>query len=293
VQSLEQKSVGEMIEMPERSVFLNSETGKKTSFRTNLLESDKNRKLSLIFLHGFNGSSKSWHFQFNHFRRYGFLAIDAPGFGISDPVNGGMTAIADEVAALIAHLGISKAVVVGHSMGGMLAQVLVAKYPHISIGAVLSCTHKGHGRPIESPLSAEIEKRLAERESLDNSAYGRLRVRNMLDGAVVPEVFEFLAMVAGEIRPEGIRCGGRAMQILDTTALLPRLAIPVMILSADRDIVVKPDALAALQADLPQAMIVRLTGVGHAPYCEDAAAFNAAIDRFLTTHDLSCEWRPA
>jgi len=83
------------------------------------------------------------------------------------------------------------------------------------------------------------------------------------------------------------------MQILYTTALLPRLAIPVMILSADRDIVVKPDALAALQVDLPQAMIVRLTGVGHAPYCEDAAAFNTSIDRFLTTHDVSCEWRPA
>ena len=128
--------VEEMIELPERSVFLNSKTRNKTSFRTNLLGSDKDRKLSLVFLHGFNGSSKSWRFQFNHFRRYGFLAIDAPGFGASDPVNGGMTAIADEVAALIEHLGISRTVVVGHSMGGMLAQVLVAKYTHFFIGAV-------------------------------------------------------------------------------------------------------------------------------------------------------------
>ena len=52
-------------------------------------------------------------------------------------------------------------------------------------------------------------------------------------------------MIAGEIRPDGIRCGGRAMQMLDTTALLQ--AMPVMIVSAARDIVVKPEALAALR----------------------------------------------
>ena len=91
-------------------------------------------------------------------------------------------------------------------------------------------------------------------------------------------------MIAGEIRPDGIRCGGRAMQILDTTALLPKFTMPVMIVSAAH-VVVKPEALAALQADLPQAMIVRLNG-GHAPYCEDAKAFNAALDSFFSTYGL-------
>ena len=279
--------------LPPQSVFLNEASGVATSYRLQPASADKGGRPPFVLLHGFNGSSKSWACQFAAFADRQLLAIDAPGFGASHPVDGGMAAIADEVAALLDHLGIKEAVIIGHSMGGMLAQVLAARHPSCCVGLVLSCTHKGRAQPPDSPLSADVARRLADRAELDDAAYGHLRVSSMLAGAVAAEVFEFLALIAGEIRPEGIRCGGRAMQILDTTALLPRLAIPVMILSADRDIVVKPDALAALQVDLPQAMIVRLTGVGHAPYCEDAAAFNTSIDRFLTTHDLSCEWRPA
>lgn len=273
--------------LPPQSIFLNETSGVATSYRLQPAPVDNIGRPTFVFLHGFNGSSKSWACQFAVFTDRQLLAIDAPGFGASHPIDGGMAAIADEVAALLDYLGIKDAVIIGHSMGGMMAQVLAARHPSCCAGLVLSCTHKGRAQPLDSPLSADVVRRLADRATLDDAAYGHLRVSSMLDGAIAPEVFEFLAMVAGEIRPEGIRCGGWAMQILDTTALLKKITIPLMILSADRDIVVKPEALAALQVDLPQAMTVQLAGVGHAPYCEDATAFNAAIDRFLITNDLA------
>ena len=272
--------------LPTQSIFLNEESGVATSFRLQPASVGNSGWPTIVFLHGFNGSSKSWACQFASFTDPQLLAIDAPGFGASHPVDGGMAAIADEVVGLLDHLGIKDAVIVGHSMGGMLAQVLAAMHPSLCKGLVLSCTHKGWAQPLESQLSADIERRLADRATLDNAAYGHLRVSSMLDGPVAPEVLTFLAMIAGEIRPDGIRCGGRAMQILDTTALLPKLTMPVMIVSAARDIVVKPEALAALQADLPQAMIVWLNEVGHAPYCEDAKAFNAALGSFFSTYGL-------
>ena len=80
---------------------------------------------------------------------------------------------------------------------------------------------------------------------------------------------------------EGIECGGAAMQQLDTSAMLPDLVQPCLILSADLDRVVAADKAANLRALLPGASGVHLKNAGHAPYCEDVDGFNQAVDRFI------------
>jgi pimeloyl-ACP methyl ester carboxylesterase len=192
-----------------------------------------------------------------------------------------MVAIADEVAALISSLVTGKAVIIGHSMGGMLAQVLGATHPNICQAIILSCTHKGRGQPVGSPLGAAVQERIQQREVMNDASYGALRVGKMLSGKIDPQIMAFLAAVAGEIRVEGIRCGGFAMQYLDTSPFLDKITAPVAIFTGADDVVVKPDAAAALKAGLPQAHHWLLVDVGHAPYCEDAASFNAAVEAFL------------
>lgn len=267
--------------LPPAKIFTNPKSGVSTSFRLQYGGDGNTDRPALVFFHGFNGSSKSWAFQFDYFWGGKVIAIDAPGFGHSGLVDGGMAAIADEVAALMQSQDISQGILIGHSMGGMLAQVLAANYPYLCMGLVLSCTHKGRCQPIDTPLSEAILQRIDERLRLDDAAYGKLRVLAMLKARPEAEIFQFLAAIAGEIRVEGIQNGGLAMHHLDTTTLLPNIKAPVCILTADEDIVVSPDAAAALEADLPQAMIVRLQGVGHAPYCEDAASFNLAVEQFI------------
>jgi pimeloyl-ACP methyl ester carboxylesterase len=116
---------------------------------------------------------------------------------------------------------------------------------------------------------------------MDDASYGALRVSKMLSGEIDPQIMAFLAAVAGESRVEGIRCGGFAMQYLDTSSFLDKITAPVAIFTGGDDVVVKPGAAAALKAGLPQAHHWLLADVGHAPYCEDAASFNAAIEAFL------------
>jgi len=267
--------------LPTAEVFTNPATGVQTSFRLQPARGVASDPLTLVFLHGFNGSSKSWAYQFEHFKHHTVIAIDAPGFGQSGIVEGGMAAIANEVATLIRAQGFNRTFLVGHSMGGMLAQVLAATQPDLCMGMVLSCTHKGRGQPAGTPLSAAILERIEERLQLDDVAYGERRISAMLKIRPDAEIFEFLAAIAGEIRVEGIRNGGLAMHHLDTSGLLANIAAPVCILTADDDIVVPADAAAALEAGLPQAKIVRLNGVGHAPYCEDAESFNEVIAHFI------------
>ena len=267
--------------LPPLSSFRNEASGVITSYRINQPHIENNERPALVFLHGFNGSSKSWACQFAHFTSQTVIAIDAPGFGGSQFVDGGMVAIADEVATLISSLITGKAVIIGHSMGGMLAQVLGATHPDICQAIILSCTHKGRAQPVGSPLRAAVQERIQEREVMDDASYGALRVGKMLSGKIDPQIMAFLAAVAGEIRVEGIRCGGFAMQYLDTSPFLDQITAPVAIFTGADDVVVKPDAAAALKAGLPQAHHWLLAGVGHAPYCEDAASFNSAIEQFL------------
>ena len=106
----------------------------------------------------------------------------------------------------------------------------------------------------------------------------------MLSGNISPEVQDFLVSIAGDIRVEGIRWGGAATQYLDTTNYLSDIKTPILILSANQDIVVKPASLAALIHDLPKAEHVEMQGVGHAPYCEDADTFNDLIEQFIQRH---------
>jgi pimeloyl-ACP methyl ester carboxylesterase len=267
--------------LPPFSNFRNEASGTITSYRINQSQIENTERPALVFLHGFNGSSKSWACQFAHFTGQTVIAIDAPGFGESQPVDGGMVAIADEVAALIASLFTGKVVIIGHSMGGMLAQVLGATHPDICQAIILSCTHKGRAQPVGSPLGAAVQERIQQREVMDDASYGALRVSKMLSGKIDPQIRAFLAAVAGEIRVEGIRCGGFAMQYLDTSPFLNKITAPVAIFSGANDIVVKPAAAAALKAALPLARHWLIRGVGHAPYCEDAASFNSAIEQFL------------
>ena len=267
--------------LPPLSNFWNEKSGTFTSYRINQSQVESTERPALVFLHGFNGSSKSWACQFGHFTSQTVIAIDAPGFGESQSIDGGMVAIADEVAALITSLVTGKVVIIGHSMGGMLAQVLGATHPDICQAIILSCTHKGRAQPVGSPLGAAVQERIQKREVMDDASYGALRVGKMLSGEIDPEIMAFLAAVAGEIRVEGIRCGGFAMQYLDTSPFLEKITAPVAIFTGADDVVVKPDAAAALKAGLPQARHWLLADVGHAPYCEDAASFNASIEAFL------------
>ena len=106
----------------------------------------------------------------------------------------------------------------------------------------------------------------------------------MLSGTPSSDIRDFLVSIAGAIRVEGIKWGGAAIQYLDTTDYLQHVKAPILILSANQDIVVKPTSLAALIADLPEAQHVELQGVGHAPYCEDADTFNSLVEQFIQRH---------
>ena len=172
--------VSALSDLPARQVFQSPSSGLSISYRHQLSTTFTTTKPVLVFLHGFNGSSTSWAYQFAYFTDFSIIAVDAPGFGKTSVFDGGMAGFADEVILMLTALQAQPFLLVGHSMGGMLAQIIAAKSGADCAGLVLSCTHKGRGRPLHEPLSAEVKERIKQRLEMTDADYGKLRIDHML-----------------------------------------------------------------------------------------------------------------
>jgi len=95
---------------------------------------------TLVFLHGYGESLLAWQDVLGHFiDHYRVLAIDLPGFGLSDPLpdSSGYDAYLGALGRLIEREASGPVVVVGHSMGGQLAAGLALAYPRRVVAAIL------------------------------------------------------------------------------------------------------------------------------------------------------------
>jgi pimeloyl-ACP methyl ester carboxylesterase len=95
---------------------------------------------ALVFLHYWGGSSRTWRGVIDRLAgRARCVALDQRGWGESIATDGryGLAAMADDVEAVAQRLGLSRFVLVGHSMGGKVAQIVAGRRPAGLVGLVL------------------------------------------------------------------------------------------------------------------------------------------------------------
>jgi len=249
---------------------------------------------ALVFLHGLAGNSQSWVRQFQAMAgRHRVIAWDAPGFGRSDSVAADVEVFTEILAELLDFLRCGEVAVVGHSMGGVVATRLAARQPSRVSRLVLSCTHAGHGQPADSPPMARYEQRVRELTGMEAMEFGKLRARRLFPDGFAGEAFDIAARIAAEARPEGIRVATRMLQLADNRPFLPHLPMPVLILTAGLDSVVKPEHGDELLRLTATARRVTLPDLGHAPYLQSPEAYNAALDEFLGSAGRDSSGQPA
>src|SRR5260370_26286101 len=116
----------------------------------------------LVFLHGIGGAARAWHGQLDFFKhRYRTIAWDMPGYGGSAPLpTVSIAALADALQDFLQQARAMKPILVGHSIGGMIVQQLLAKHPRIASAIVLAQTSPAFGKPDRDWQKAFIEARL-------------------------------------------------------------------------------------------------------------------------------------
>ncbi|MCC2594019.1 alpha/beta hydrolase [Tessaracoccus sp. OS52] len=94
---------------------------------------------TIVAIHGITSSHKAWLAFARELPEWRIIAPDLRGRGLSNHLEGpyGMVRHADDVAALLAHLGVEHVLPVGHSMGAFVSVVLAHRYPHLMDRLVL------------------------------------------------------------------------------------------------------------------------------------------------------------
>lgn len=258
---------------------------------------DRGKGDAIVLIHGFGGST----FTFRHLmeplaQEHRVVSLDLPGFGWSDrnpEVDMGHDAQADRVARLLQLLDISSALVVGHSMGGGVAQRLAVRHPEAVRGLVLlSSVDAGdgerwrRGQRRATPLLRLIALGSRLTPWLFHASLRRGLRSMVADPSVVDD-----AMVAGYAaplaRPGTTECLDAMFRaVLDQDPCpVSEIRCPVLVISGDRDTVIKHEVGLKLAKDIPGARLVEVSGMGHLGADELPERLIREIRDFVTTLD--------
>ena len=230
----------------------------------------------LLFIPGWCCDHTAFQPQFDHFAQtHAVTALDLRGVGQSDaPADGySVPELADDVAAFCAAVGIEQPVLVGHSLGGMIAVDLGARYP--SLPSALVLVDPG---PIDYlPETVERFTEIAEElEGPNGEAVRREYVHDM--GARNEELAHWI--VEHMCTPEQAIAAAliRGLAEWNGRDLLARCTVPALLLRAE--IGADSDVL-RLRAIKPELQVGITVGAGHFHQLEVPEQVNSMIERFL------------
>lgn len=226
------------------------------------------RGSAILMLHGFGGTTASYREVIPRLARdHRCIAVDLKGFGYSERDATTGLSHTDQVAmlgGLLDRLGIECAVVIGHSMGGAVAQRFAVTHPERVEALVLAASvaadrrlGRGAGRAVGAvrPFLPVLEG-IAARGLLRGSFYDR--------SLLTPELKEIY------LRPAHIRGSraGLAKMIRDSAERdglidLSRLTMPVLLLAAGQDHVVPLSAALRIRESVPHARLVVIERAAH------------------------------
>jgi pimeloyl-ACP methyl ester carboxylesterase len=205
---------------------------------------------------------------------------DMRGFGDSDlgPGDPSIADMADDVAALLDHLGVSRATVGGLSMGGYVTLAFAARHRPRLDGLILADTRAAADSEQARAGRADAQA-LVEKEGV--AAF----VERQLAVLLSPAASEALRQEVRELGRQpaaGVCAGIRALRDRpDRQGELPLIACPTLVIAGMADKLSPPAELAALARAIPGARLTEIAGAGHLSNLEKPAEFVAAMTSFM------------
>jgi 3-oxoadipate enol-lactonase len=239
----------------------------------------------VIFLHGIGGGARSFAPQIASFAAAGYqpVALDLPGYGAREPVAAmSFEALAEDVEFAIARNALTRPVLVGHSMGGMVVQTLLRRGRRDYRAAVLSCTSPAFGNPAGDFQKKFVADRLTPLDEDYTMATLAPEAADDIMGPNADPAGRALFIENFAAVPEGTyRAAVKCLVTFDERANLGAIKIPVLCLAAELDRNAPPPVLEKMAGKIPGAYYLCLSGLGHMPNLEAPRAFDGAIFNFL------------
>ena len=260
---------------------------------TNLHYEEAGTGSPIVFVHEFAGDLRSWEPQLRHFaRRHRAIAFNARGYPPSDvppdPASYSQNQAADDILAILDHLHLDKAHIVGLSMGGFATLHFGFRHPARARSLVVAgCGYgaepgqasrfKDEAATIAGRLKSEGMQKFAAAY-----AYGPTRVQFQNKD---PRGFQEFAAQLAEHSALGsantqIGCQGARPSLYDLQDQMRALTLPTLILTGDEDTPCLQPGLLMKQC-IPTAALSVMPNAGHTINIEDPDEFNRRVSDFI------------
>ena len=250
-----------------------------------LAYSEAGQGTPVVLLHGFPLNGAIWHEQQKQLSdRFRVITPDLRGHGRSPAPSGiyEMDLLARDVLTLLDALLIKKAIIMGHSMGGYVALAAWKLAPDRFLALGL----------IDSQTGADSEEgrqgcyKMAENVTAKGSKFVADAMRPKLFAANLPAgapIIEQVRQMIVNTPSAGIIGSLQGMAVRpDSSEMLPKISVPVLILTGDKDQIIPLKKAKAMAATIPTATLSIVENAGHMPMLEQPEATTRSLSDFLS-----------
>ncbi len=233
----------------------------------------------VIFLHSATGHSQVWEHQIPSFTTagYRFIAFDRRGWG-QTRIEAGATlgTAADDLLALMDHLGIAKAHLVSTAAGGFVALDFALSYPARVRSLVVACSIGG----VQDESYLELGRKLRPSPSFD-ALPPDIRELGPSYRASDPAGAERWIQLEKASRPEAARAAAQPMRNRVTLSLLETLSVPTLFIAGGADLYAPPPVIRMVASRVKNSKSLVIPEAGHSAYWEQPDVFNRAVIEFI------------
>lgn len=240
---------------------------------------------TVLMLHGIGGGHLSFAPQVETLASAGYRAVawDMPGYGHSAPIEPyTFKGLAQSCIALIEALKCGDVILLGHSMGGMVAQEVVARRPELVSKLVLCGTSPSFGKPDGDWQCEFIAQRTAPLDAGKSMAeLAEVLVPQMIGPAALPEGVRLATHCMGLVPAATYRRALECIVTFDRRGNLPNIPVPTLLIAGEHDRNAPPAVMKKMADSIPNSTFLQMKGIGHLQNLEGPDDFDGLLLNFL------------
>lgn len=263
-------------------------------------------RLGAVFVHGSALRTDAWFYQFRGIGNHRLVFYDLRGHGTSQPRGAApyeLETLAEDLNAVIDECGLDEVVVVGHSVGAMIAMTLCLNHPELMGSRIkgLGLLNTTYGPAVETLIGGASLARLERvtRRPFDmlgshssridkwrqivkpsDAMFWAIAFAAFAPGASAKHI-DFTYDMVGETSTDVIFDLVKSYRAFDVRDRLDEITIPAVVIGGAHDRLTLPSASEYLAQHLPKAELHLLEDCGHMSMLEQHSEVNALLEHFF------------